>query len=177
MDGVNLLIRVERRRDAQLRCPIGENMSIGVGPRKLNEVADRVWKMVLDIRLRPVEREPLLREPEDFVLASVTISGTWQAEVTLGCSGGLARMAAATMFGKQVDEVDPLEIRDALGELTNMLGGNVKTLLKGDARLSVPRVVSEIPACPVELVPFTRQWFECERGFVLVHMHWGATRA
>jgi len=147
-------------------------MSLGAAPRKLNEIADKVWRMVLGVRIRPVECEPLLGDIKEFVLASVMISGAREAVLTLGCSNEVARLAAATMFGKQVEDVDPEETRDAVGELANMLGGNFKTLLKGDCRLSVPREVTTIPECQTEPALFRRQWFECESGLILVHLHW-----
>lgn len=147
-------------------------MRIGVAPTKLNEIADKVWRMVLDVRLKPVEREPTLQELTDFVLASITISGAWDAVLTLGCSNSVARKAAATMFGKQIEEVEPEELRDALGELTNMLGGNFKILLKGDTRLSLPHPVTEIPGHLTEVTQGKRQWFKCESGLILVHLHW-----
>ncbi len=99
-------------------------MNIGAAPAKLNEITDKVWRMVLGFRLKPVDAAPARPEPHDFVLASVTISGTWQGELTLGCSTTVARRAAATMFGILPQDAAPEEIRDALGELTNMVGGS-----------------------------------------------------
>ncbi len=146
-------------------------MNIGVAPTKLSSIADNVWKMVLGFGLRPVESDPQGPGPHDFVLASVTISGAWQGVLTLGCSSNVARRAAATMFRKLPEDTAPGEIRDALGELTNMVGGNFKTLLKGDCRLSVPRAVETIPCHPAESGPQRHQWFECEGGVVLLHVH------
>ena len=56
--------------------------------------------MVLGFRILPVARDPRRGEEQDFVLGKVSISGAWHGAVTLGCSTGLARRAAAAMFGK-----------------------------------------------------------------------------
>jgi len=145
-------------------------MSIGVAPTKLNTIADMVWRMVLGFQLKPVACDPQHPGLDDIVLASVTISGAWHGVLTLGCSTDVARRAAASMFGKPPHEAAPDDIRDALGELTNMIGGNFKTLLKGDCRLSVPNIVDTIPQGPTDPASVGPQWFECEGGVVLLHV-------
>jgi CheY-specific phosphatase CheX len=145
-------------------------MIADVSSAKLNEIAERVWSMVLGLSLKPAKCDPGRAEASAFVLGRVTISGTWQGSVTLGCSPALARRAAGAMFGKPPAEADPGDIRDALGELTNMVGGNFKTLLKGDCRLSVPDVVDVVPYAEVEPAPVEHQWFECEGGLVILNV-------
>jgi chemotaxis protein CheX len=145
-------------------------MNVDVSSAKINEIAERVWSMVLGLALRPSKCDPARAEASAFVLGRVTISGTWQGSVTLGCSQGLARRAAAAMFGKPPAEAEPEEIRDALGELTNMVGGNFKTLLKGDCRLSVPDVMAVVPYAEVEPAPVEHLWFECEGGLVILNV-------
>ena len=55
------------------------------------------------------------------------------------CPLALARTLTAQMF--QADRQPDLdEVRDALGELANMLGGNVKALLPAPSRISLPAV-------------------------------------
>jgi CheY-specific phosphatase CheX len=143
-------------------------MNAQVGAAKLNEIAEKVWAMVLGLELLPAKCDPA--RTDAFVLGRVTITGTWQGAVTLGCSPMLARRAAAAMFGKQPAEADPEEIRDALGELTNMVGGNFKTLLKGDCRLSVPKVLDTVPYGEVVPAPVDHLWFECEGGVVILNV-------
>lgn len=145
-------------------------MNADVTAAKLNEIALKVWSMVLGLSLKPSKPDPARTEAKVFVLGRVTISGTWQGSVTLGCSQALARRAAGAMFGKPASEADASDIRDALGELTNMVGGNFKTLLKGDCRLSVPEVVDVVPYGEIKPVPTEHQWFECEGGVVIVNV-------
>lgn len=144
-------------------------MNIGAEPTKLNEIADKVWRMVLGTRLTPVApcSSPNCQQ---FVLASVKITGAWNGELTLGCSTAVARHAASIMFGKPEDAAIEEDMRDALGELTNMVGGNFKTLLKGDCRLSVPKLVDELPNNRLVPETITHQWFECDGGWVVIHL-------
>jgi CheY-specific phosphatase CheX len=132
--------------------------------------------MVLGFRIQPVKFDAGKAGSQEFVLGKVTITGTWQGAVTLGCSTGLARKAAAAMFGKLPADADAGEIRDALGELTNMVGGNYKTLLKGDCKLSVPNVMDTVPFGNVNPAPPEHEWFECEGGMVLVNVLKAATK-
>ena len=151
-------------------------MSGDIPAQKLHEITKNVWSMVLGFRIQPVAFDQGKAAAQDFVLGKVMISGTWQGAVTLGCSSELARRAAAAMFGKTPAEADAGEIRDALGELTNMVGGNYKTLLKGDCKLSVPNVMDTVPFGAVNPAPPEHQWFECEGGMVLVNVAQGAGR-
>jgi hypothetical protein len=145
-------------------------MNPGAHPNKVNDIAAKVWSMVLGFRLAPIACDPGRAETQHFVLGKVTISGSWQGVLTQACSAGLARRAAAAMFGKAPEEAEPEEIRDALGELTNMVGGNFKTTIKGECNLSIPSIVDAVPYGQVEPQPATQQWFECEGGVVLLHV-------
>lgn len=70
----------------------------------------------------------------------ILITGDWEGAVTLDLPSGLARRAGAIMFGGSPDEVADAEIRDVVGELTNITGGNVKALVGGTCQLSLPAV-------------------------------------
>jgi chemotaxis protein CheX len=71
--------------------------------------------------------------------ACVQINGEWQGAVLVQCSVGAA--SAITRLLLRTDDVEPADVRDALGEVANMIGGNVKALLPGPSRLSLPAVV------------------------------------
>ena len=53
----------------------------------------------------------------------------------------LAARVAAVMFRLDGEKPTTEDMQDAIGELTNMLGGNIKALLAGDCHLSLPAVV------------------------------------
>ncbi|MEQ1565088.1 MAG: chemotaxis protein CheX [Myxococcota bacterium] len=73
----------------------------------------------------------------------VTISGSWSGQVAFWCSPALARRVAATMFGCAEAEVPEADLCDAVGELANITGGNLKALLEPPSVLSVPAVALE----------------------------------
>jgi chemotaxis protein CheX len=80
------------------------------------------------------------RDGGAVTVGCVTVSGGWQGSVLLACPAQLARMAAAAMFDRPAEQLDDREVADALGELTNMVGGNIKSLIPGPSRLSMPAV-------------------------------------
>jgi len=73
--------------------------------------------------------------------ASVQFTGDWEGAIAVGCALAFGQEIAAAMFAMEPDEVGDEEISDALGELANMIAGNVKPLLPGAASLSLPTVV------------------------------------
>jgi chemotaxis protein CheX len=73
--------------------------------------------------------------------ASVQFMGDWDGAVVVGCDTSFGRTAAAAMFGSGADAISDEDIRDALGELANMIAGNVKPLLPRSASISLPTVV------------------------------------
>ena len=76
----------------------------------------------------------------DVIVGCVTVTGAWQGNVLLACPAQLARMAASAMFDLPAAQLDDEQVADALGELTNMIGGNIKSLIPGPSRLSMPTV-------------------------------------
>jgi chemotaxis protein CheX len=76
----------------------------------------------------------------DIAVGRVAVTGGWEGCVLLACATRLARTAAAAMFDRPAETLTDDEVADALGELTNMVGGNLKSLLPGPSRLSMPAV-------------------------------------
>lgn len=74
--------------------------------------------------------------------AAVHFAGEWKGAVLLQC--GLPEALAFTnclMVSEEQSRADD-DVRDALGELTNMVGGNLKSVLPPGVALSIPSVVA-----------------------------------
>jgi chemotaxis protein CheX len=82
------------------------------------------------------------------VTGCVHLSGAYTGSIMLSCSAHAARDAAAALFSMQPGDVTQNEIIDAIGELANMVGGNVKSMLPGPSALSLPAVVHGQVAVP-----------------------------
>lgn len=70
----------------------------------------------------------------------VDITGSWHGEVVLAVLGVSAPKFAAAMLGTPGADVSMEDTADALCELINMVGGQVKSTLPAGARLSLPRL-------------------------------------
>jgi chemotaxis protein CheX len=82
------------------------------------------------------------------VTGCVHLSGAYTGSLMLHCSAPAARDAAAAFFSMQPGDVTSAEIIDAIGELANMVGGNVKSMLPGPSVLSLPADVQGQLAVP-----------------------------
>lgn len=73
--------------------------------------------------------------------ASVHFAGEWKGAVLLQCKPAQAFVFTSRLIaGIRPVRVDA-DVRDALGELANMLGGNLKSVLPPGVALSMPSVV------------------------------------
>lgn len=74
------------------------------------------------------------------ITSCVHVSGTWQGAVTAECGYGMAVAVAAAMFELEPDELSEDEVRDAFGEVANLLAGQFKLDLPDGCALSLPTV-------------------------------------
>jgi chemotaxis protein CheX len=107
----------------------------------LMTIAAQVWSSYLD----PEGVNPLVpvapRQPADEVSAAVSVTGAWRGHVVISFSSAASRHAAAALLGVEFDDVSTADITDAVGELANIIGGNVKSLLPEPSALSLPHVL------------------------------------
>lgn len=78
-------------------------------------------------------------EQQDVVHASVGVHGAWSGQVVLEIAPQAAELVARAMLG--LDDVGPADVGDAVGELVNMVGGNVKSVMPSPSTLGLPMVV------------------------------------
>jgi len=107
----------------------------------LREIADQVWDSYLD----PEGGNPLLPADPDKValdaVAAVSITGSWHGHVVFACTGKAARNATGAFMAMDAAEVSEDDMVDVLGELANIVGGNVKSMLPTGCFVSLPTVV------------------------------------
>ncbi len=73
--------------------------------------------------------------------ATIHLAGDWNGVLALGCDRKLACAFTARFLSTEKPEMVDDVVRDVLGELANMIGGNLKCVLAGGLRLSMPSVV------------------------------------
>jgi hypothetical protein len=81
--------------------------------------------------------------PDDAVSSWVEVVGPWTGAVVLTCGRGTAEELARCLLAEHVPPVlDVEDVHDGMGELANVVGGNVKAVLPGPSVLGLPEVGS-----------------------------------
>ncbi len=123
----------------------------------VHAIVDEVWRSFLG------EAEPLLARPVPAGTpfdsaavwsASVSVTGGWQGTVTVEVDERVAAELTRQMLG--VPDTADEDVADAVGELVNMVGGNVKSLMPGPSTLSLPSVAAGRAAFASESVEVAR---------------------
>ena len=117
------------------------SVEVEVNENDLAEMVEQVWESYLD----PEGINPLIptydeNQPSE-VHSSVSITGSWTGHIVYASSTAAARRAAAAFLAMGVDEVSEEDLSDVLGELANIVGGNVKAMLPPGALPSLPQVI------------------------------------
>ncbi len=108
--------------------------------KEICEYTETIWNSILSLKAIP-DSNGNGNSENDFALAGcVHITGAWEGTVTIDFPMSLAEQVASIMFNLNNNEIDKSLIQDALGELTNMTGGNIKSLLPEPCYLSLPAV-------------------------------------
>jgi chemotaxis protein CheX len=113
-----------------------------VTAEQLVEITQAVWQSFVGMDLEPVPTDTLRfgEDGKSHIDGVVQIAGTQQAMVLVQGTAQLALDATCAMFAMEPDEVTDGELADAFGEVTNMIGGNIKGLYEGLNQLSLPTV-------------------------------------
>lgn len=108
--------------------------------QQIDDIVKTIWSTLTDLPLQtePVALDAIRSRGGPTVTGVVHVDGAWHGAVLLQCSDALARTITGAMF--QHDRPQPEEVRDAIGEITNMVGGNVKALLPEPCTISLPSV-------------------------------------
>jgi chemotaxis protein CheX len=77
----------------------------------------------------------------ELITAAISLAGSWKGAVLVECGLQEAFLFTSRMIGIDVPTSLNDDVRDALGELANMVGGNLKSVLPSGVSLSLPTVV------------------------------------
>jgi chemotaxis protein CheX len=110
----------------------------------VQSIADEVWPSLVGDgeAFVPVPVAP----PAELVSAWVDIVGPWTGSVVLSCAPATAEaLTENVLMTRPPTVVDAEDVADALGELANVLGGNIKSVLPGESKLGLPQIGSAPP--------------------------------
>ncbi len=144
--------------------------------RLIREATESVFSVMLDLPIEagPVERVVPTSDGYDGVIALVPLGGTIIGSGRLICGARLAcRISSAMLMAEHTAVTE--EVLDAVGELGNMIIGNVKTELEsteGPLALGLPTVIFGRNYHARSSA--VREWlvvpFQCEEDRLEIHM-------
>jgi chemotaxis protein CheX len=108
---------------------------------QIRSVVRNVWSTQLDLAIVDAETVADAAWRGESHTAVIHIGGGFDGGVRLRCSRNLVRRAAAVMFDRSVERLSRDDERDVIGELANVVAGNIKALLPGRNSLSLPIIV------------------------------------
>ncbi|GAB4357543.1 MAG: hypothetical protein Kow0073_15570 [Immundisolibacter sp.] len=113
--------------------------------------------------------------PEPGISSQVEIHGDTEVALRIDCSMELARKVAARLFEMPEEELETELVLDAMSEMANILGGNIKGLWPGAIKLSLPLSWESGQGDPNEHSWNVAQGFDSDDGSMLVRVG-GGTR-
>jgi len=107
---------------------------------EISQFVTDIWSTFLSMKVSPTDKSFKPTGKDNTLAGCVQITGEWQGTVTLYTSREVGKKVAATMYGLDETEVDNQQIQDVIGEITNIIAGNIKSLLPAPSSISLPSV-------------------------------------
>ena len=104
------------------------------------EITEATWTSMLGMEIHRRVDSGAPEGATSVLIGHVGISGAWEGQVMVHGTSGLARSAASKIFSIAPEEVTEQDEVDALYELSNIIAGNIKSLLPEPCQLSLPEV-------------------------------------
>lgn len=109
---------------------------------QIAEITRMVFDTVLGLEAIPADGPAPAADDAGMLAGAVQISGAFEGTVTVSCTTALASHAAAILFDVPDGAATESDTRDALSELVNITGGNLKPLVPGPSKLSLPQIAT-----------------------------------
>jgi chemotaxis protein CheX len=104
----------------------------------ISDYTEEIWLSYLQLEAKTTD-EPFNLNKESYMTGRIKISDSWEGIIAVDCSKDLIHKMADKIFGHLGKISDEDEI-DTFKELTNMIGGNIKTHLPQPCQLAIPTV-------------------------------------
>jgi len=103
------------------------------------EIVKSVFLTMMDLEV--VQSEVPSTPTGERLTSFVQLTGEWNGAVMFECTRHQACQLAGRILGMDAPEAVDDDVRDMLGELANMIGGNMKCTMATGVRLSMPTVM------------------------------------
>jgi chemotaxis protein CheX len=103
-------------------------------------IAQQVFSTMVDMELTPCSRHLEANDP-DAVASLLRYTAPSEGAMLIECSPALAFTFAARLMSIARPSTVDADVIDAMGELVNMIGGNLKALMPEQTHISSPQVL------------------------------------
>lgn len=131
---------------------------------QVEQIVGDVFRTML--HLEPASADDLILSKERTLTTAIYFAGSWKGAVLLECTDQLAFTSMEALMQLPAPLTVDDDARDSLGELINMIGGNLKCLLPPGSALSMPTVMDGID-CAIRICGANRcerKSFQCSAG-------------
>ncbi|MDY6972029.1 MAG: chemotaxis protein CheX [Thermodesulfobacteriota bacterium] len=107
---------------------------------------NEVFETMLSMKVEVSNDDSPIVEGKSRIVGSVSFAGTAMGNINIHVGDSFARLMTAAILGMELEEIEgEEEVKDVVGELSNMIGGALKSRLCDSGfpcELSIPSVVS-----------------------------------
>jgi chemotaxis protein CheX len=129
-------------------------------PHDIEAFMETIWSSMLQLPLSRGESRDWAAE--DCLVATVRITGAWHGVAALACRRSFALRAAGIMFRTDDESLTDVDVKDALAELSNVIGGQLKSFVAMPSALSLPCIDNAEHFIDSRGLELARLSFECE---------------
>jgi chemotaxis protein CheX len=106
---------------------------------ELAQITESVFATMVGIEIQRIN-EPVPPSP-NLLTATVQLAGAWKGAVLIQCFSAQACLFAGLFLSVRTPTSVSDDVLDVLGELANMVAGNLKCVLSKGVKVSMPRVI------------------------------------
>ncbi len=104
-------------------------------------ITQNIFSTMLEMESHPIAADET-SDRDSEVVGCIQIVGEWSGTVLLKTPVALATAAGSRMLMMNAEEVEDADRQDTVAELTNMIGGNIKSIVPSPSGLSLPTVTN-----------------------------------
>jgi chemotaxis protein CheX len=117
--------------------------------KEIIRVVQQVFETMLQTQAETTTGKPALGP--DRLTTQVRFDGAWHGTLFVQCTAhGAKQLARLFAGGEYSGEFETAECRDVMGELANIVAGNLKVLLPKGTRVSCPEAIEGAMAYPAD---------------------------
>ena len=139
-------------------------MQLETSTEQITQIVESVFMTMMSLDVSPCDAS--WNPSGDRLTSFVHLTGDWNGAVLLDCNPRQACLFAGLILSMDPPDIVDDDVRDVLGELANMIGGNMKCSMPTGVRLSMPTVMEgrdyDLRICGSQILE--RVAFQCAEG-------------